>query len=78
MVAEKVETSLDPANEGLVGVLLQTEHSQGLVDQPHCAPKLPAGGSQNENVIHEADIEQPQLGSGLIECVEKECPDQRT
>jgi len=35
MVAEKVEAAFNPADEGLVGVLLQIERPQHLVDGFH-------------------------------------------
>ena len=76
MVAQKVEAALDPADEGLVGVLLQIERLQRLVDHLHRAAQLPAGRRENEDVVHEADVEQGKLGRRRIERVEKEASDQ--
>jgi hypothetical protein len=40
--------ALDPANQGLVGVLLQTKRSQHPVDRFHGTVKLPTALSQND------------------------------
>lgn len=40
MIAKEVEASLDPANEGLVGVLLQTERPKARPSERYCFSAL--------------------------------------
>jgi len=42
-IAQKVKAPADPADEGLVGVLLDVQFRQRLVDQPDRRPEFPAG-----------------------------------
>src|SRR5207237_7008664 len=53
------------ADERLVGVLLQPEHPQRLVDDLHRTAQLPAGRSEDENVVHD--------GLGLSNVRAREC-----
>ncbi|MEX2034160.1 MAG: hypothetical protein WEA28_03090 [Xanthobacteraceae bacterium] len=51
MVAKKIEAALDPADESFVGVLLQIERAQALVDDLHSAAQLPAALSKMQLAI---------------------------
>jgi hypothetical protein len=53
-IAQEVEAMLDPANEGLVGVLLQPQRAEDFVDQPYGAAQFPAGRREDENVTRRA------------------------
>jgi tetratricopeptide (TPR) repeat protein len=71
MIAKKVEAAFNPTDECLCGVLLKTEHPQHLVDDLHRTAKLPACRREDENVVHEATVEQSQLGGRRIERISR-------
>jgi hypothetical protein len=58
MIAEEIEATFDFADEDFVDVLFQTGRRQCLVDRLHRTAQMPAGRGEDENVVHEADIEQ--------------------
>jgi hypothetical protein len=66
-MAQKVKAPADPADEGLVGVLLDVQFRQCLVDQPDRRPELPPGRGKDDPIVHEPGIRQPGLLDPLIQ-----------
>ena len=56
----EVQPAGDAADEGLVGMFTQLQLGQGPVDHLDRLAQLVAGGSQDDPVVHIADVEQAQ------------------
>ncbi len=66
MVGGEIKAAFDPADEGLVRVLLQAEHLQGLIDNPEGTAQLPAGRTSSQascarSVIRTRSHNHPRL-----------------
>ncbi len=58
-------------------MLFEPQRAEDPVHQPHRAAQLPAGRREDENVVHEADVEEAGRGHPPVELIEEEGPDQR-
>ena len=76
LVTQEIETPADPADEGLVGVLLKLLLRQSLVNQPDRHPQLPAGRREDHPVVHKPGIGQPGLLHPLVKELQVQRPDQ--
>ena len=77
MVAEKIKTARNPADEGLVGMLVQAQHAKDRVYRGHGVAQLPAGRRENQNVVHKANIEEAGPRQPLVQLYQEERRDQR-
>ena len=72
-VAEETESSVGLYVERLVRMLLTR-----LIHNPNRFPQTPSGGSQNQPVVHEADVEEPcrwhQVGEHQRTLTMRDCP----
>jgi hypothetical protein len=57
-VPEKRKSPLDPSDEGFIGVLLDVQLAERLVDDHNSPPQRPPRGSHDHPVIHEAGVGQ--------------------
>ena len=77
MVSGEIETARDPADEGLVGMLLRPQRAEACVDQADGPAQLLPGWRENRDIIHEAVVKQAGLAHSVIEFLEKEGSDHR-
>ena len=77
MIAKEVKAPLNPANKCLIRMLFYGKTGQRLIDRSDRAAQLPARWCENQNVIHKTDVKQAGLFQRVVNCTQKERPDQR-
>ena len=78
LITQPVEALADPADEGLVRMLLEVELIEKAVQVRNCGTQLPAGFGQNHEVIHETAVAQVFLpGEETVDLVQLESRQQR-
>lgn len=81
VIPEKIETSLDSADEGLVGMLPHFAHREALIGDSNGFPQLPPGRGEEDPVVHKAKVKQAvpvrEMGKSLVHLREIDRPKER-
>ncbi len=66
VVAEKIKTVLELADEGFGGVLFEFQAVEGLIQDLDRPAVLPAGFAQDQDVVHVAHVVEARLPTQLV------------
>ncbi len=77
MITKEIKASLNPADKCLIRMLFYGKTGQRLIDGSYGMAQLPARWCENQNIVHKADVEKAGLFRRVVNCTQKERPDQR-
>lgn len=77
VVAQKIETFFYPANEGLIGVFLQFQCTQTLIQPLYRPAVVPARFAQDQDIAHVADVKGVLFCKLFTQCLQVQRPKDR-
>ncbi len=77
MIPEEIESFLQSPNRGFVGVLLQLQLIECLIQYPYSLPELPSCRGKDEDVVHEAEVLHVEILHAAVQIEEIEGSQQR-